>query len=63
MMSSGGSMAVLVSGGVDSSVALRLLHAAGHRCTAFYLKIWFQVHTPPPISIFCNVKPRDLLRS
>ncbi|ONL94153.1 transferase [Zea mays] len=35
-------VAVLVSGGVDSSVALRLLHAAGHRCTAFYLKIWFQ---------------------
>ena len=23
-------------------MALRLLHAAGHRCTAFYLKIWFQ---------------------
>lgn len=36
-------VAVLVSGGVDSSVALRLLHAAGHHCTAFYLKIWFQV--------------------
>lgn len=36
-------IAVLVSGGVDSSVALRLLHAAGHSCTAFYLKIWFQV--------------------
>ncbi|GKD68456.1 tRNA-specific 2-thiouridylase MnmA-like protein, partial [Tanacetum coccineum] len=36
-------VAVLVSGGVDSSVALRLLHAAGHRCTAFYLKIWFQI--------------------
>lgn len=35
-------MAVLLSGGVDSSVALRLLHAAGHSCTAFYLKIWFQ---------------------
>ncbi|KAJ0021651.1 hypothetical protein Pint_31083 [Pistacia integerrima] len=35
-------IAVLVSGGVDSSVALRLLHAAGHSCTAFYLKIWFQ---------------------
>jgi tRNA U34 2-thiouridine synthase MnmA/TrmU len=38
-------VAVLLSGGVDSSVALRLLHAAGHSCTAFYLKIWFQVHT------------------
>lgn len=36
-------VAVLLSGGVDSSVALRLLHAAGHQCTAFYLKIWFQV--------------------
>lgn len=35
-------LAVLLSGGVDSSVALRLLHAAGHSCTAFYLKIWFQ---------------------
>ncbi|KAL5567138.1 hypothetical protein UlMin_030302 [Ulmus minor] len=35
-------VAVLLSGGVDSSVALRLLHAAGHACTAFYLKIWFQ---------------------
>ncbi|CAA2992247.1 uncharacterized protein LOC111400950 [Olea europaea var. sylvestris] len=35
-------VAVLVSGGVDSSIALRLLHAAGHFCTAFYLKIWFQ---------------------
>lgn len=39
-------VAVLVSGGVDSSVALRLLHAAGHSCTAFYLKIWFQVRLP-----------------
>ncbi|OVA19415.1 tRNA-specific 2-thiouridylase [Macleaya cordata] len=35
-------IAVLISGGVDSSVALRLLHHAGHSCTAFYLKIWFQ---------------------
>ncbi|KAL3520445.1 hypothetical protein ACH5RR_018594 [Cinchona calisaya] len=35
-------IAVLLSGGVDSSVALRLLHLAGHSCTAFYLKIWFQ---------------------
>ncbi|KAG6516331.1 tRNA-specific 2-thiouridylase MnmA-like [Zingiber officinale] len=35
-------VAVLLSGGVDSSVALRLLHAAGHDITAFYLKIWFQ---------------------
>ncbi|XP_002987902.2 uncharacterized protein LOC9663288 [Selaginella moellendorffii] len=35
-------VAVLVSGGVDSSVALRLLCGAGHSCTAFYIKIWFQ---------------------
>ncbi|CDY29626.1 BnaA05g15440D [Brassica napus] len=35
-------VAVLLSGGVDSSVALRLLHAAGHSFTPFYLKIWFQ---------------------
>ncbi|GAY46513.1 hypothetical protein CUMW_097640, partial [Citrus unshiu] len=35
-------VAVLLSGGVDSSVALRLLNAAGHSCIAFYLKIWFQ---------------------
>jgi asparagine synthetase B (glutamine-hydrolysing) len=32
-----------VSGGVDSSLALRLLVAAGHQCRAFYLQIWFQV--------------------
>eukprot|EP00983_Pelagomonas_calceolata_P109030 1159516-Pelagomonas_calceolata.AAC.13 len=36
-------VAVLLSGGVDSSLALRLLVAAGHRCKAFYLQIWFQV--------------------
>ena len=35
-------VAVLLSGGVDSSLALRLLLAAGHDCTAFYLQIWFQ---------------------
>ncbi len=35
-------IAVLVSGGVDSSVALRLLKAEGHRLTAFYLKIWLE---------------------
>lgn len=36
-------IAVLLSGGVDSSVALRLLQEAGHRdLTAFYLKIWLQ---------------------
>ena len=34
-------MAVLLSGGVDSSVALTLLKAAGHDCVAFYLQIWF----------------------
>mmetsp|Transcript_2384 Transcript_2384/g.7614 ORF Transcript_2384/g.7614 Transcript_2384/m.7614 type:complete len:526 (-) Transcript_2384:693-2270(-) len=35
-------VAVLLSGGVDSSVALSLLRAAGHECVAFYLQIWFQ---------------------
>ena len=33
-------IAVLVSGGVDSSVALKLLKEQGHDLTAFYLKIW-----------------------
>lgn len=35
-------IAVLLSGGVDSSVALRLLKEEGHDVTAFYLKIWLQ---------------------
>lgn len=36
-------IAVLLSGGVDSSVALRLVKGAGHReITAFYLKIWLE---------------------
>jgi tRNA-5-taurinomethyluridine 2-sulfurtransferase len=35
-------IAVLTSGGVDSSVALRLLKDQGHDLTAFYLKIWLQ---------------------
>ena len=35
-------VAVLLSGGVDSSLSLHLLLAAGHRPTAFYLQIWFQ---------------------
>lgn len=35
-------IAVLVSGGVDSSVALRLLKDQGHTITAFYLKIWLE---------------------
>ncbi len=36
-------IAVLLSGGVDSSVALRLLQEQGHReLTAFYLKIWLE---------------------
>ena len=34
--------AVLLSGGVDSSVALRLLKDQGHELTAYYLKIWLQ---------------------
>jgi len=35
-------IAVLVSGGVDSSVALRLLKDQGYKLTAFYLKIWLE---------------------
>jgi len=35
-------IAVLLSGGVDSSVALQLLKEEGHQLTAFYLKIWLQ---------------------
>lgn len=35
-------IAVLVSGGVDSSVALQLLKEQGHNLTAFYLKIWLE---------------------
>src|SRR5262245_19817166 len=35
-------VAVLVSGGVDSSVALRLVQEKGHTVTAFYLKIWLE---------------------
>lgn len=35
-------IAVLLSGGVDSSVALNLLKKDGHDITAFYLKIWLQ---------------------
>lgn len=35
-------IAVLTSGGVDSSVALALLKEQGHDVTAFYLKIWFE---------------------
>ncbi len=35
-------IAVLVSGGVDSSVALALLKEAGYDISAFYLKIWLE---------------------
>ena len=35
-------VAVLLSGGVDSSVALKLLQLQGHRVRAFYLKIWLE---------------------
>lgn len=35
-------IAALVSGGVDSSVALRLLQEQSHDITAFYLKIWLE---------------------
>ncbi len=35
-------IAVLLSGGVDSSVALQLLKNEGHDVRAFYLKIWLE---------------------
>lgn len=35
-------IALLLSGGVDSSVALHLLKEQGHTVTAFYLKIWLE---------------------
>jgi tRNA (5-methylaminomethyl-2-thiouridylate)-methyltransferase len=35
-------IAVLLSGGVDSSLALRLLHEQGHELHGFYLKIWLE---------------------
>jgi len=35
-------IAVLTSGGVDSSVALNLLKDQGHELKAFYLKIWLE---------------------
>ncbi len=35
-------VAVLLSGGVDSSVALHLAQDAGHEVHAFYLKIWLE---------------------
>jgi tRNA-specific 2-thiouridylase len=35
-------IAVLVSGGVDSSLAAHLLKEQGHEITAFYLKIWLE---------------------
>lgn len=35
-------IAVLVSGGVDSSVALHRLVTQGHTVTAFYIKIWLE---------------------
>ncbi|MCB9809516.1 tRNA 2-thiouridine(34) synthase MnmA [Candidatus Peribacteria bacterium] len=38
-------IAVGLSGGVDSSVALQLLQQQGHDCTAFYMKNWDE-HDP-----------------
>lgn len=35
-------IAVLASGGVDSSVVLKLLQEQGHQVEAFYLKIWLE---------------------
>lgn len=42
MASSGIKVAVLLSGGVDSSLALHLLRGRGFEVTAFYLKIWLE---------------------
>lgn len=41
-MQNKGKIAVLVSGGVDSSVALALLKEQGYELEAFYLKIWLE---------------------
>ncbi len=38
-------IALLLSGGVDSSVALRLLKEQGHELKAFYLKVWLEEET------------------
>lgn len=38
----GNEVAMLLSGGVDSSVAMRLLQDQGYRIRAFYLKIWLE---------------------
>lgn len=38
-------VALLLSGGVDSSLALALLKEAGHEVTAWYLKIWLEEET------------------
>ncbi len=35
-------IALLLSGGVDSSLALSLLKEQGHEVTAFYLKVWLE---------------------
>mmetsp|Transcript_18285 Transcript_18285/g.26819 ORF Transcript_18285/g.26819 Transcript_18285/m.26819 type:complete len:832 (+) Transcript_18285:192-2687(+) len=35
-------VAMLLSGGVDSSVALNILHRQNYNITAFYLKIWLE---------------------
>lgn len=35
-------VAVLTSGGVDSSVSLALLKEQGHDCTAYYIKVWLE---------------------
>ena len=35
-------IAMLLSGGVDSSVGMHLLKREGHEVTAFYLKVWLE---------------------
>lgn len=41
----GSTIAVLVSGGVDSAVALHILKEHGYDVTAFYLKVWMEGDT------------------
>ncbi len=52
-------IAVLLSGGVDSSVALKLLKDEGHDLTAFYLKIWLQ----DEFSFLANVPGKRILNT
>ena len=46
-------VALLLSGGVDSSLALKLLLAAGHDVTAFYLQVRFYFLWLPSVQKSC----------